>query len=65
MPWYRCAGPRDSGKPQDGITYDTMSDDVRAILDTLSLQIIIIVGFFCGAGPSGFGENSFESMTEF
>lgn len=50
---YRCVGIDlrgfgDSDKPWDGYNYDTMADDLRAVLDTLNLQNVILVGFSMG-----------------
>ena len=47
---YRCIGIDlrrygDSDKPWDGYNYDTMADDVKAVLDTLVLQNVILIGF--------------------
>ena len=52
---FRCIGIDlrgfgDSDKPRDGYDYDTMADDVKAVLDTLDLQNVILVGFSMG-GP--------------
>ena len=52
---YRCIGIDlrgfgDSDKPWEGYNYDTMADDVKAVLDTLNLQNVILVGFSMG-GP--------------
>ena len=40
----------DSDKPWDGYNYDTMADDVKAVLDTLNLQDVTLVSFSMG-GP--------------
>jgi len=50
---YRCIGIDlrgfgDSDKPWDGYNYDTMADDLRAVLDYLILQNVILVGFSMG-----------------
>jgi non-heme chloroperoxidase len=50
---YRCIGIDlrgfgNSDKPWDGYTYDTMADDVKAVLDTLDLQNVILIGFSMG-----------------
>jgi non-heme chloroperoxidase len=50
---YRCIGIDlrgfgDSEKPWDGYNYDTMVDDVRAVLVTLNLQNVVLVGFSMG-----------------
>ena len=52
---YRCIGIDlrgfgDSDKPWEGYNYDTMADDVKAVLDTLNLQNVTLVGFSMG-GP--------------
>ena len=50
---YRCIGIDlrgfgDSDKPWDGYNYDTMTDDVRAVFDTLNLDNATLVGFSMG-----------------
>lgn len=52
---YRCIGIDlrgfdDLDKPLDGYNYDTMSDDLSAVLDTLNLDDATLVGFFYGCG---------------
>ena len=47
---YRCIGIDlrgfgDSDKPWDGYNYDTMADDLKAVLDTLNLQNVVLAGF--------------------
>jgi non-heme chloroperoxidase len=47
---YRCIGIDlrgfgDSDKPWNGYSYDTMADDLRAVLDNLNLQNVVLVGF--------------------
>lgn len=54
---YRCVGIDlrgfgDSDKPWDGYYYDTMADDVKAVLDTLNLQNVTLVGFSMGGAIS-------------
>jgi non-heme chloroperoxidase len=50
---YRCIGIDlrgfgDSDKPWDGYNYDTMADDIKAVLETLNLQNVVLVGFSMG-----------------
>lgn len=50
---YRCIGIdlrgfEDSDKPWHGYNYDTMSDDLSAVLDTLNLGDATLVGFSLG-----------------
>lgn len=50
---YRCIGINlrgfgNSDKPWEGYNYDTMSDDIKAVLDTLNLQKATLVGFSMG-----------------
>jgi len=50
---YRCIGIDlrgfgDSDKPWDGYNYNTMADDVKAVLDILNLQDVNLVGFSMG-----------------
>jgi non-heme chloroperoxidase len=54
---YRCVGIDlrgfgDSDKPWDGYNYDTMADDLRAVLDTVNLQNVTLVGFSMGGAIS-------------
>ena len=39
-----------SSKPWDGYEYDTLADDLKAVLDTLDLQNVTLVGFSMGGG---------------
>jgi pimeloyl-ACP methyl ester carboxylesterase len=39
-----------SEQPWDGYTYDTMADDLAAVIDGLGLQDVAIVGFSMGGG---------------
>ena len=39
-----------SSKPWDGYNYDTLADDLKAVLDTLDLQNVTLVGFSMGGG---------------
>jgi non-heme chloroperoxidase len=39
-----------SSKPWDGYNYDTMADDLKAVLDELDLQNVTLVGFSMGGG---------------
>ncbi|MGI4733573.1 MAG: alpha/beta fold hydrolase [Janthinobacterium lividum] len=39
-----------SSKPWDGYNYDTLADDLKAVLDTLNLQNVTLVGFSMGGG---------------
>jgi non-heme chloroperoxidase len=50
---YRCIGIDlrgfgDSDKPWDGYNYDTMTDDLRAVLDTLNVDNATLAGFSMG-----------------
>lgn len=52
-----------SSKPWDGYDYDTMTDDLAAIIEQLDLQDAILVGFSMGGGEavrylSRYGSNS-------
>ena len=39
-----------SGKPWDGYDYDTLADDLKAVLDGLDLHDVTLVGFSMGGG---------------
>lgn len=39
-----------SSKPWDGYDYDTMTDDLKAIIDQLGLEDITLIGFSMGGG---------------
>jgi non-heme chloroperoxidase len=39
-----------SDKPWHGYDYDTLADDLKAVLDTLNLQNVTLVGFSMGGG---------------
>jgi len=39
-----------SSKPWDGYDYDTLADDLKAVLDNLDLQNVTLVGFSMGGG---------------
>jgi pimeloyl-ACP methyl ester carboxylesterase len=39
-----------SSQPWDGYEYDTLADDLKAVLDTLDLQNVTLVGFSMGGG---------------
>ncbi|WP_128544205.1 alpha/beta fold hydrolase [Larkinella soli] len=39
-----------SSKPWDGYDYDTLADDLKAVLDELDLQDVTLVGFSMGGG---------------
>src|SRR5918993_3037102 len=39
-----------SSKPYDGYDYDTLADDLKALLDDLDLQDVTLVGFSMGGG---------------
>ena len=39
-----------SSKPYDGYDYDTLTDDLKALLDDLDLQDVTLVGFSMGGG---------------
>ena len=47
---YTRRGFGDSSKPFDGYDYDTMADDLKAVLDELDLQDVTLVGFSMGGG---------------
>lgn len=47
---YTRRGFGDSSKPWDGYNYDTMADDLKAVLDTLDLKDVTLVGFSMGGG---------------
>lgn len=42
----------ESDKPWDGYNYDTMSDDLKAVLDGLKLERVTLVGFSMGGAIS-------------
>lgn len=59
LPKHRCRcigidlrGFGDSDKPWDGYDYDTMADDVKAVLDALKLENVTLVGFSMGGAIS-------------
>lgn len=39
-----------SDKPWDGYDYDTLADDLKALLETLDLKDVVLVGFSMGGG---------------
>lgn len=39
-----------SSQPWDGYDYDSLADDLKAVLDTLDLQDVMLVGFSMGGG---------------
>ena len=39
-----------SSQPWDGYDYDTMTDDLKALIDHLNLRNITLVGFSMGGG---------------
>ncbi len=47
---YTRRGFGDSSKPWDGYDYDTMADDLKAVLDELNLNDVTLVGFSMGGG---------------
>ena len=54
---YRCIGIDlrgfgDSDKPWDGYNYNTMADDIKAVLDAVDLQDATLVGFSIGGAIS-------------
>lgn len=54
---YRCIGIDlrgfgDSDKPWDGYNYDIMADDVKVVLDTLTMEDAVLVGFSMGGAIS-------------
>jgi non-heme chloroperoxidase len=54
---YRCIGIDlrgfgDSDKPWDGYNYDTMSDDIKVVIESMNLHNITLVGFSMGGAIS-------------
>ncbi|QNH63304.1 alpha/beta fold hydrolase [Hymenobacter sediminicola] len=47
---YTRRGFGNSSKPFEGYDYDTLADDLKAVLDTLDLQNVTLVGFSMGGG---------------
>ena len=47
---YTRRGFGNSSKPFEGYDYDTLADDLKAVLDTLNLQNVTLVGFSMGGG---------------
>jgi len=47
---YDRRGFGQSSKPWNGYDYDTFADDLKAVLDTLDLQNVTLVGFSMGGG---------------
>ena len=47
---YTRRGFGNSSKPWDGYNSDTLADDLKAVLDTLDLQNVTLVGFSMGGG---------------
>ncbi len=47
---YTRRGFGNSSKPWDGYDYDTLADDLKAVLDELDLQNVTLVGFSMGGG---------------
>lgn len=47
---YTRRGFGNSSKPFGGYDYDTLADDLKAVLDTLDLQNVTLVGFSMGGG---------------
>ena len=47
---YDRRGFGQSSKPWDGYDYDTLADDLKAVLDHLDLQNVTLVGFSMGGG---------------
>ncbi|MBF9141936.1 alpha/beta fold hydrolase [Hymenobacter properus] len=47
---YTRRGFGNSTKPFEGYDYDTLADDLKAVLDTLNLQNVTLVGFSMGGG---------------
>ncbi|MEJ7666070.1 MAG: alpha/beta hydrolase [Hymenobacter sp.] len=47
---YDRRGFGQSSKPWDGYDYDTLADDLKALLDHLDLQNVTLVGFSMGGG---------------
>jgi non-heme chloroperoxidase len=52
MHWYRFTWIWRVRKPWDGYNYDTMADDVKAVLDTLNLEDVTLAGFSMGGSIS-------------
>ncbi|WP_027351805.1 alpha/beta fold hydrolase [Halotalea alkalilenta] len=47
---YDRRGFGDSSKPWSGYDYDTLSDDLHALLEALDLEQVVLVGFSMGGG---------------
>ncbi|GAB3637931.1 alpha/beta hydrolase [Hymenobacter arcticus] len=47
---YTRRGFGHSSQPFEGYDYDTLADDLKAVLDTLNLQNVTLVGFSMGGG---------------
>lgn len=47
---YDRRGFGDSSKPWDGYDYDSLTDDLEALIDQLNLQDVTLVGFSMGGG---------------
>ena len=47
---YDRRGFGSSDKPSDGYDYDTLSDDLKNVIDQLSLKDVILLGFSMGGG---------------
>jgi non-heme chloroperoxidase len=47
---YTRRGFGNSSQPFEGYDYDTLADDLKAVLDTLNLQNVTLVGFSMGGG---------------
>ena len=47
---YDRRGFGNSSKPWEGYDYDTFADDLKALLDQLDLQDVVLVGFSMGGG---------------
>ncbi|QHN42302.1 alpha/beta fold hydrolase [Candidatus Mycosynbacter amalyticus] len=64
---YDRRGFGDSDKPSDGYDYDTFSDDLAGIIDSLGLEGVSLVGFSMGGGEvaryvSRHGEDKLHSI---
>ncbi len=61
---YDRRGFGDSSRPYDGYDYDTLTGDLRAVLDTLDLRDVTLVGFSMGGGEVAryFGKHGTERL---
>lgn len=49
---YDRRGFGNSSRPWDGYDYDTLADDLKALIDQLQLENVTLVGFSMGGGGS-------------